>query len=80
MIKVTLSKKGQICLPAILRKNLGLKEGDKLSIEEKEGKIILLPLPEHPLLQMRGKCQRKNQEKLTTLLLQERRQDRLRES
>ena len=76
MKKVTLSKKGQISLPAALRRRFGLKQGDRLGIEEKGDTIVLRPIPEHPLLNMRGKFQTAGQAKLTALLLQERRQER----
>ena len=34
MLKVTISQKGQISLPAVLRKRYDLKRGDKLIVEE----------------------------------------------
>ncbi|MEW6446792.1 MAG: AbrB/MazE/SpoVT family DNA-binding domain-containing protein [Bacillota bacterium] len=73
MLKVTLSEKGQIAIPVGLRKRYGLKKGDKLSVEEADGAILLRPLPRHPLLTLRGKYKSGAQEKLTSLLLQERR-------
>ncbi len=79
MHKVTISKKGQISLPAVLRRRFGLKEGDKISVEEKGDTLVLRPLPEHPLLNMRGKLKTEGQEKLTTLLLKERQRERKRE-
>ncbi len=79
MHKVTISKKGQISLPAVLRRRFGLKEGDKLSVEEKGDTLVLRPLPEHPLLNMRGILKTEGQEKLTTLLLKERQRERKRE-
>lgn len=79
MHKVTLSKKGQIILPAVLRKRYGLKQGDRLGIEEKGDAIVLRPLPEHPLLSMKGKFKTEGKEKLTSLLLQERQRERKRE-
>jgi AbrB family looped-hinge helix DNA binding protein len=79
MLKVTISQKGQISLPAILRKRYGLKKGDKLVVEEKDGSIILRPLPEHPLLNLRGKYTGEEKKKLTDLLLEERKHDRERE-
>jgi len=79
LLKVTLSQKGQISLPASLRKQLGLKKGDKLIAEEHDGRIILYPIPEHPLLSLKGKYYKKDSEKLTTLLLNERNADRKQE-
>lgn len=79
MLKVTISQKGQISLPAVLRKRYDLKRGDKLIVEEKEGSIILRPLPKHPLLDLRGKYSSKEKKKLTEILLEERKADRKRE-
>jgi AbrB family looped-hinge helix DNA binding protein len=79
MLKVTISQKGQISLPAVLRKRYDLKRGDKLIVEEKEGSIMLRPLPKHPLLDLRGKYSSKEKKKLTEILLEERKADKKRE-
>jgi len=79
MLKVTISQKGQISLPAVLRKRYGLKKGDKLIVEDKDGSIMLKPLPKHPLLDLRGKYSSKGKKRLTELLLEERKADRKRE-
>lgn len=78
MQKVTLSEKGQISIPVFLRKRYGLKKGDKLAVEEVDGSIILRPLPRNPLLSLRGKYMSED-EKLTDILLKERRAERERE-
>jgi len=39
-----LREKGQITIPAPLRKRLNLSEGDSILIEERNGQIILKPL------------------------------------
>lgn len=41
---VKLSSKGQIVVPAKIRKELGLSEGDKLFIDRKQGEVILHPV------------------------------------
>jgi AbrB family looped-hinge helix DNA binding protein len=79
MFKVTLSEKGQICLPVALRRRYGLQKGDRLAVEEADGAIVLHPLPQHPLLTLRGRLKRSGGERLTDLLLQERAADRERE-
>ncbi len=38
---VTVSEKGQIALPATLRKRVGIKQGDTLLLVEDRGKIFL---------------------------------------
>jgi len=79
MLKVTISEKGQIAIPALIRKRYGLKKGDKLAVEENDGAIILRPLPRNPLLSMRGIYRSEGYEKVTELLLKERRAERGRE-
>jgi AbrB family looped-hinge helix DNA binding protein len=76
MQKITISEKGQICLPAALRRRYGLQKGDRLAVEEADGAIVLHPLPRHPLLAFRGKLKSSGEEKLTDLLLRERAADR----
>lgn len=73
MLKITLSEKGQIVIPVELRKRYGLKKGDKLVLEDRNGSIILRPLPKHPFVELRGKFKSlPSEEKLTTTLLKER--------
>ena len=38
--------KGQVVIPAKLRKKYGIKSGTKIRFEEKDGEIIILPLTE----------------------------------
>ncbi len=73
MLKITLSEKGQIVIPVELRRRYGLKKGDKLVLEERNGSIILRPLPKHPFVELRGKFRSlPGEEKLTAALLKER--------
>ncbi len=39
----TVSPKFQISLPKVLRERLGLKPGDRLMVEERDGNVILTP-------------------------------------
>ena len=39
----TVSPKFQISLPKVLRERLGLKAGDHLVVEEREGNLVLIP-------------------------------------
>jgi len=43
MQTITLSAKGQVVIPANIRKKLGLKKGEKLVIMEEEGYIKMVP-------------------------------------
>lgn len=79
MLKVTLSEKGQISIPVTLRTRYGLQKGDKLTVEEADGAIVLRPLPRHPFLSLRGKYKTEGKQKLTAVLLEERKMDRERE-
>lgn len=50
--KVT--QKGQVLIPAPIRKKLGITRGSKLKVEEHEGEVILKPLLKNPIKQARG--------------------------
>lgn len=70
--------KGQIVIPAAIRKKIGLKPGRKVLVTmEGERKVALEPLPEDPIRELRGIL--KGGPSLTRELLQERRRDRKRE-
>lgn len=43
-----LRKKSQITIPKDIVSKLGLKEGDLLEVEEKEGKINIIPVKIYP--------------------------------
>ena len=43
MQKIRMSRKGQVVIPAQIRKKFKLKEGTMLSLEEEEGVIKLMP-------------------------------------
>jgi AbrB family looped-hinge helix DNA binding protein len=75
-LRVTISEKGQIVIPAALRKRYGLAPGDKLAVVDKNGEILLRPLPRHPLINLRGKYRTAGTETLTAALLRERRAER----
>ena len=44
MSKATLTSKGQITIPQEVRVQLGLKQGDQVSFELEDGKMIIRPL------------------------------------
>ncbi len=44
MITTTVSSRGQVILPSIIRKNKKIKKGAKYIIEVKGDKIILIPI------------------------------------
>jgi AbrB family looped-hinge helix DNA binding protein len=54
MLKVTVSAKGQIVIPAEVRRRLGLKNGTHLRVYDSDGKIVLVPEVEDPVSQGLG--------------------------
>ncbi len=74
---VSVTGKGQIVIPAALRKKYHLKKGSKLKIEEaNEGTMILEPLTVNPVEKTKGILKGKNS--LLDLLLDERKKESLR--
>jgi AbrB family looped-hinge helix DNA binding protein len=76
MKKVKISAKGQISIPAEFRRRYDLNMGDQLIVRETEQGIVLTPLPEHPLLLLRGCLKTKQGKKLTEELMDERKSER----
>lgn len=54
MAVVTVSTKGQIIIPAEIRKRYNIKQGDRLVLREIDGKLVLVPLGEKPLAGLYG--------------------------
>jgi len=54
MAVTTLTMKGQVVIPAALRKKLKIQQGTRLHVEEKNGKIIMEPLPDDMVSSGRG--------------------------
>ena len=50
----TISSKGQLVIPAALRKKYGLKAGSKVSINDQHGHFTVTPNPFDALLALRG--------------------------
>lgn len=77
MTVVIVTTKGQIVIPSKIRRHLQIKKGTKLSVEEKDGELVLRPLlPQYfnkiaGILDTRGK--------LSKALLNERVKERERE-
>lgn len=53
MEKTTVTRKGQITIPQSLRKKLGIKKGSKVSMEVKDGDVILSIEDKKPLEKMK---------------------------
>ena len=56
MAIVTVSSKGQLVIPATIRKILGIKPNSKvrLTVSEDKAKILLEPLPDNPIETLTG--------------------------
>jgi AbrB family looped-hinge helix DNA binding protein len=55
---VTVSSKGQLVIPAQLRKKYRLKSGSRVLVHDKDGEIRIEPNPYDALLALRGKYAR----------------------
>jgi len=69
---VTTSAKGQVVIPTAIRKLIALEPGQKVSVELRDGQIILKPLPADAVAALTGLC--KGESSLTQALLQERKE------
>jgi AbrB family looped-hinge helix DNA binding protein len=69
--------KGQIIIPAEIRKKIGLKPGRKVLLTLVDGKVAIEPVPDDPIEAACGMLQ--GGPSLTRALLRERREERGRE-
>jgi len=77
---ITLSSKGQLVIPAKIRKALRLREGAKLAVSRKNGAIMLRPLSRDPIEESFGSLAGKPGEpSLADILLAERKAEMERE-
>jgi len=72
-----LTIKGQMVVPARIRRKLGLKRGSKLVVKEIDHGFIVYPLDKNYYEQFAGILQTRG--KITKALLEERRKDKERE-
>ena len=74
---MTISKatiKGQVIIPAEIRKKFNIKKGTRIAISEGAGNVILLkPIPDDPIEASRGML--KGKTSLTKALLKERHEE-----
>jgi len=74
----TISSKGQVVIPATIRKKLRLKGGTRLAVRENNGEITLTPNPYDALLALRG-CLSHVEEDVEGWWMEEKRKERERE-
>jgi AbrB family looped-hinge helix DNA binding protein len=53
-METSITIKGQIVIPAKIRQRLGLKKGTKISVEERNGEIVLRPMNREYFQKMSG--------------------------
>ena len=54
MLEAKILAKGQLVIPASIRKKLGLKPGDSVRVFEFDGAVHLIPSTGHPVKQATG--------------------------
>jgi AbrB family looped-hinge helix DNA binding protein len=74
----TVSSKGQLVIPAEIRKKLRIRSGTQVAVDERDGRITLTPNPYDALLALRG-CLSHVKEDVEALTTKERRKDRARD-
>lgn len=74
----TVSSKGQIVIPAALRKKFRIRGGTRVAVGERDGQITLTPNPYDALLALRG-CLSHVKEDVETWWTEEKRKERERE-
>ena len=74
----TITSKGQIVIPAKIRRRLKISAGTKIYIEEKDDELILRPITPEYLDKIAGILKTKG--KLSKALLEERAKDREKEN
>ena len=70
---VKTSSKGQIVIPAEIRKKLGIKPGQKVAFTLVGDKAVIEPLPEDPIKALRGIL--KGKPSMTKALLKDRKKE-----
>ena len=76
MSETVMSSKGQVVIPAKVRRALGIRPNVRFRVEEQEGVIVLIPIQEGDWRSLRGLFKGAS---LTRLLEKERRADRSKE-
>ena len=75
--EITVSSKGQVVIPAKLRRRLGIRKGTKVHLIEEGSRLVLQPVTREFIHSLRGSL--KGTPSLLNKLLEERRRDRNRE-
>jgi len=70
----TITTKGQLVIPARLRRKYALKKGTRVAFAEDNGRLILQPITEQFIKSLQGSL--KGNSSILEFLLQERKRDR----
>lgn len=77
MAIVKVSTKGQVVIPAALRRRFNVRAGTRVQVVAGEGRIVILPSMKDPIKEAMGMF--KGKESLVETLLEMRRQDKAHE-
>lgn len=78
--RTTVSSKGQVVIPAELREQLGLAKGTPATWSEEGGRLVLTPITERRLGEIRGFLKpARGEESMFEALFEERKRERQRE-
>ena len=72
-MKTKVSVRGQVSIPAQIRRELNIKPNSEIEWIEQKGRVVLLPVPENPIKAFRGKGKKKYS---TADLMSDRKQER----
>ncbi len=73
--KAAVNAKGQVVIPAKLRRRLGIRKGTVVSFQEDNGRLILQPITREFIRSLRGSL--KGKPSVLNLLMQERKRERI---
>lgn len=73
-VSATVTSKGQLVIPARLRRKLGIRKGTRVSLKEQDGRLILQPITAEFIRSLRGSL--KGGASMLKFLLKERKRDR----
>jgi AbrB family looped-hinge helix DNA binding protein len=72
-MQTTATRKGQIVIPADLRRKYGIKEGTRIRVADEDNRIVLTPITSEYVQKLRGVLKEKRAMKI---LVQERKKER----
>ena len=79
MVIATATLKGQVVIPAPLRRKYRIHQGSRLAVLEGEGQIIFQPLPDDPVKESRGFLKRFGGKSALKALMEDRAAERRRD-